>query len=223
VYDAVGAHIVSSLGVVVTSYALVRAYDRETDADISELEHRNAQRNDARAAADAASRAKSEFLATMSHEIRTPMNGVLGMTSVMLGFEGVPAEVREGLTAIQHSGTTLMTVINDILDFSKIESGHLQVERDPVNLRVELLAVKTQLNGVAADRHNALTLPPWVAGDAVRLRQIALNLMSNALKFTTGGTGRGARRERDSARSARHRHRHDARGARAALRAVHAS
>ncbi len=194
VRDAVGAHIISMLGVVVTSYALIRAYDRETDADIAELEHRNTQLNDARATADAASRAKSEFLATMSHEIRTPMNGVLGMTSVMLGLDGLPTEVRDGLTTIQQSGTMLMTVINDILDFSKIESGHMQLERAPVNLRVELLAVKTLLDGVAADRHDVLTVtvdeavPAWVAGDAMRVRQVALNLMSNALKFTMGGT-----------------------------------
>jgi signal transduction histidine kinase/ActR/RegA family two-component response regulator len=191
--DSLPGQTISLLTLVVTMYALIRAYDAETEVDIAELERRNVQLNDARAAADTASRAKSEFLATMSHEIRTPMNGVLGMTSVMLGLEGLPDDVREGLNTIQQSGSTLMTVINDILDFSKIESGRLLLEREPVDLRAELLAVRTLLDGVAAERRNVLTVavddavPRWVAGDAVRLRQIALNLISNALKFTNAG------------------------------------
>ncbi len=191
--DSPWAQIISLLTLMVTTFALIRTYDAQTDADIAELEHRNTQLNDARAEADAASRAKSEFLATMSHEIRTPMNGVLGMTSVMLGLDGLPDEVRVGLTTIAQSGGTLMTVINDILDFSKIESGLLTLECAPVDLRAELQSLRPLLEGVAAERHNALTIvvedgvPGWIAADAVRLRQIALNLISNALKFTTDG------------------------------------
>jgi signal transduction histidine kinase/ActR/RegA family two-component response regulator len=191
--DALGAHLISLVGAVLTTYALIRAYDRQTEADFDELERRNTEMTAARAAADTASRTKSEFLATMSHEIRTPMNGVLGMTSVMLGLKGLPPEVREGLTTIQQSGSTLMAVINDILDFSKIESGRMVLEREPIDLRAEFSALKALLEGVATehDNHFVLTIsdevPSYVAGDPVRLRQVALNLLSNALKFTTVG------------------------------------
>jgi signal transduction histidine kinase len=192
-HHVVGAHLVSLLSVLAMYYALTRVYERQTEGDIAELEAKNAELARARAAADGASRAKSEFLATMSHEIRTPMNGVLGMTSVMLGERSLPAEVREGLETIHQSGTTLMAVLNDILDFSKIESGRLELERAPVDLRGELSVVSELLERLAKERDDELTVtvdddfPMWIAGDAVRLRQVALNLISNALKFTTSG------------------------------------
>ncbi len=195
-HHIVGAHLVSLLGVLAMFYALTHAYERQTEGDIAKLEANNAELARARAAADRASRAKSEFLATMSHEIRTPMNGVLGMTSVMLGERSLPTVVREGLETIHQSGTTLMAVLNDILDFSKIESGRLELERAPVDLRAELAAVSELLERLALEHGDELFLtvdddvPAWVMGDAVRLRQVALNLVSNALKFTDHGTVR---------------------------------
>ena len=195
-HHRVGAHLGSVLGVLAMYYALIRAYERQTEVDILALERKNAELAHARAAADAASRAKSEFLATMSHEIRTPMNGVLGMTSVMLGDGGLPATVRDGLETIHQSGTTLMAVLNDILDFSKIESGRLELERAPVDPRRELSAVSSLLDRLALERNNELVVtvsddvPAWILGDAVRLRQVVLNLVSNALKFTTEGAVR---------------------------------
>jgi signal transduction histidine kinase/CheY-like chemotaxis protein len=203
--DALGAHLISLLGAVLTTYAMIRAYDRQTESDFNELERRNAELTAARAAADAASRTKSEFLATMSHEIRTPMNGVLGMTSVMLGVRNLPPEVREGLATIQQSGSTLMAIINDILDFSKIESGHMVIEREPIDLRSELSAVKVLLDGAAAEHQNSLVftiadeVPGFVLGDPVRLRQVALNLVSNALKFTSTGRVEARLSVRDAA------------------------
>lgn len=195
-HHRVGAHLVSLLGVLAMVYALIRAYERQTEADIHDLQRNNDELARARAAADAASRAKSDFLATMSHEIRTPMNGVLGMTSVMLGERELPPHVREGLQTIHQSGTTLMAVLDDILDFSKVESGRLQLERAPIDVRSELAAVSALLERLALERKNQLLVsvaddvPAWLFGDAVRLRQVSLNLVSNALKFTSEGTVR---------------------------------
>jgi CheY-like chemotaxis protein/anti-sigma regulatory factor (Ser/Thr protein kinase) len=128
----------------------------------------------------------------MSHEIRTPMNGVLGMTGVMLAEPGLPPSVRGGLSVIQQSGTTLMAVLNDVLDFSKLESGKLVLERRPVALREELESVCALLAELASKQNNQLAvevtgLPERISGDPVRLRQICLNLVSNALKFTSDG------------------------------------
>lgn len=193
VEGAIGGPIVAMVGALVSYFVLILTYERETEANILELEASNTELAHARARADSASRAKSEFLATMSHEIRTPLNGVLGMTAVMLGDGGLTPPVREGLFTIQQSGATLLAVLNDILDFSKIESGKLELERAPIDLRADLAAVASLLDGVAKDRHNAFEVsvadevPTWLVGDPVRVRQVVLNLASNALKFTTSG------------------------------------
>jgi CheY-like chemotaxis protein len=143
-------------------------------------------------AAQAATRAKSAFLATMSHEIRTPMNGVLGMTEVMLHEEPRP-EQREQLTIIQRSGQLLIALINDILDLSKVEAGKLALDAQPFEPRA-LLEEVTQLHGAQASlRGLALALkadddlPRVVVGDALRLRQVLGNLLGNAVKFTERG------------------------------------
>jgi signal transduction histidine kinase/ActR/RegA family two-component response regulator len=194
IHLSLGNQLMTALSALVAFFANVRAYESGLAHDLSELEQRNSELASARETSDAANRAKSDFLAVMSHEIRTPLNGVLGMTSVMLAEQGLPSGIRDDLGIIQHSGATLLAVLNDILDFSKIESGQLRLERVPVNLRSELSAVRALFERLASERGNALVIevgpevPAFILEDPVRLRQVTLNLVSNALKFTSAGT-----------------------------------
>ncbi len=154
--------------------------------------HEAMQRLDAaREDALAAARTKSDFLATMSHEIRTPLNGVIGMTDV-LATTPLSADQREALATIRASGDALLGVITDILDFSKIEAGRIELEAQPLSLRA--LVEDTLDVAAAAGRrqvgivgHVRPSVPAAVVGDATRLRQILLNLISNAVKFTASG------------------------------------
>jgi PAS domain S-box-containing protein len=146
----------------------------------------------ARKRAEEATRAKSEFLANISHEIRTPMNALVGMTELALATR-ISREQREYLTAIQGSADALLTLVNDLLDFSKIEARKLQLDRVGFNLRdvledtVRVLAPRAQQTGIELACHINRDVPDALVGDPLRLRQIVLNLVGNAIKFTEHG------------------------------------
>ncbi|MDH5427650.1 MAG: response regulator [Nitrospirota bacterium] len=157
-----------------------------------ELEIFNRELAESRDAALEAARAKTEFLATMSHEIRTPMNGVIGMTGLLLET-GLTSEQRKMTETVRISGEALLTIINDILDFSKIESGKLELEDIPFAPQLCVEEVLDLLAERAASKHLELTswifpnVPPTVLGDPGRFRQVLMNLVGNAIKFTESG------------------------------------
>ena len=160
-------------------YAVERGRTQKALREVSEL-------------AQSMNLAKSAFLATMSHEIRTPMNAILGMAD-MLWESQLDSEQRQYVDVFRRAGSGLLALINDILDLSKIEAGHLELERVEFDLEavmdqaIELTAVKAQAKGVALLGHLAPAVPTRLIGDPSRLRQIFINLLGNAIKFTDSG------------------------------------
>ena len=164
----------------------------EVNSLMTQVRQSNKELMAARDAAEAANRAKSEFLANMSHELRTPMNGVIGTAQLMRMTELTP-EQSDYLISIQHSADSLMALLNDILDLSRIEAGRLELEKRPFSLKevigkvIASLTGQTRLKGLQLRLEMAPDLPDYVVGDSLRFRQILLNLVGNAIKFTEQG------------------------------------
>ncbi len=169
-----------------------RVFNLISLVDITERKEAEAAMEAARDAAEAAAKAKSEFLANMSHEIRTPMNGVIGMTSLLQETKLNDVQ-QDYVQTIRTSGDTLLTIINDILDFSKIEAGRIELEEQPFDLYMcveeafDLISAQAMEKGLEVAYVIADDVPSYLTGDITRIRQVLVNLLANAVKFTDAG------------------------------------
>ena len=161
--------------------------------DIRERKRAEEELRQARDAAEAANRAKSQFLANMSHELRTPLNAILGFSELMAHDAGLTADQQENLAIINRSGDHLLHLINDVLDMAKIDAGRLTLQEQDFDLYrlladlIELFRARAEAKGLALTLTQAADVPQSVHGDESKLRQVLLNLLGNAVKFTTAG------------------------------------
>jgi len=185
--------LLESLAEIVVGYIEVRAHRESLEALVST---RTREMRAAKEEAERASGAKSAFLATMSHEIRTPMNAILGYAQLLLRDAGLAGAQREKVSVILSSGEHLLTLINDVLDMSKIEAGRAELVPEPFDLHELLQNVNHMCSGLARAKGLALTfehgpeVPRTVLADPGKIRQVLINLLSNALKFTAEGSVR---------------------------------
>jgi signal transduction histidine kinase len=161
--------------------------------DVTQLIKHNQQLAEATREAEAANRAKSNFLANMSHEIRTPMNAILGFCQLLQKSTGLNSTQHEQLGIIATSGQHLLSLINDILEISRIEVGRTELQQESINIHsmlrdvVQLLSKPARDKALTIDVIEASNVPEWITADAAKLRQILINLVGNAIKFTDAG------------------------------------
>ncbi len=195
-YDADG-NLIGAFGLF-TNISEIKYNQRLLEASVSDLKDAQSQNLKAKEAAEAADRAKSEFLATVSHEIRTPMTGVIGVAD-LLSHTAMSSDQLRMVNTVRQSGAALMRIIDDILDFSKIEAHRLELEALPMSIRdvvedvVTTLGPNAEDNGVALFMYVDPNIPDWILGDPVRIRQILFNLTGNAIKFTDGDKNKRGR------------------------------
>lgn len=170
----------------------LQQYANELETRTEQLDEVVVQLQDAKHEAEQETRTKAEFLASMSHEIRTPLNGIIGMTS-LLDVDDMSADQREVVDVIRTSGESLLAVVNHVLDFSKIEAGGMTLEEEPMSIRstvedgLGMVSRQTAEKGLDLSARFDQGVPEFVHGDAARIRQIVLNLLGNAVKFTHEG------------------------------------